>query len=136
MTDPKRILAEASTIVVVGASRDPEKPAHSVPLQMMRHGWTIIPVNPFVDEIFGVRAFPSLADVPGPLDMVNVFRPSADALDVVRQAVGIGARSIWLQLGIVNAEARRLAEEAGIPYVEDRCLAVERAVGRLTRRDG
>ena len=136
MTDAKRILAETSTIVVVGASRDPDKAAHSVPLQMMRHGWRIIPVNPFVPEIFGVPAYPSLADVPEPLDMVNVFRPSADALDVVRAAVQIGARSIWLQQDIVNAEARRIAEAAGIPYVEDRCLAVERALGRLSRVSG
>ncbi|GAB7049893.1 CoA-binding protein [Catenuloplanes indicus] len=136
MSDPREILAGTSTIVVVGASRDPGKSAHSVPLQMMRHGWRIIPVNPFVDQIFGVRAYPSLADVPEPLDMVNVFRPSADALDVVKAAVEIGARSIWLQQDIVNAEARRLAEAAGIPYVEDRCLAVERALGRLSRVSG
>ncbi|MDR7280594.1 CoA-binding protein [Catenuloplanes atrovinosus] len=136
MSDPREILAGTSTIVVVGASRDPDKPAHSVPMQMMRHGWRIVPVNPFVSEIFGVRAYPSLADVPEPLDMVNVFRPSADALDVVKAAVELGARSIWLQQGIVNAQARRIAEAAGIPYVEDRCLAVERALGRLSRVSG
>ncbi|GAB7041907.1 MULTISPECIES: CoA-binding protein [Catenuloplanes] len=136
MSDPREILAGTSTIVVVGASRDPAKSAHSVPLQMMRHGWRIIPVNPYGAEIFGVPAYPTLADVPEPLDMVNVFRPSADALDVVKAAVEIGARSIWLQLDIVNAEARRLAEAAGIPYVENRCLAVERALGRLSRVSG
>ncbi|MEV7227789.1 MULTISPECIES: CoA-binding protein [Polymorphospora] len=133
MRDALQILAEARVIAVVGASRDPHKPAHSVPLQMQRHGWRIIPVNPYAgDELFGERVYASLADIPHPVDMVNVFRPAADALEVVREAIAIGAPSVWLQLGIVSPEARRLAEEAGVDYVEDRCLAVERAVGGLS----
>jgi predicted CoA-binding protein len=109
------------------------KPAHSVPAQMKRYGWRIIPVNPFVDEVFGERAYKTLADIPERVDLVDIFRPAADAVDVVRQAVAIKAPAVWLQSGIVSAEARQIAEEAGMDYVEDRCLAVERAIGRLSR---
>ncbi|MFC0528241.1 CoA-binding protein [Phytohabitans kaempferiae] len=134
MRSAQQILAESAVIAVVGASRDPEKPAHTVPLQMQRHGWRIIPVNPYADELFGERVYRSLADIPEKVDLVDVFRPAEDAVEVVREAVAIGAPAVWLQLDIVSPEARRIATEAGIDYVEDRCLAVERAVGKLTRR--
>jgi hypothetical protein len=134
MRSAQQILAEAKVIAVVGASREPWKPSHSVPLQMLRHGWTIIPVNPYADEIFGVKAYRTLADIDGPIDLVDIFRPAADAVEIVRQAVAIKAPAVWLQSGIVSAEARRIATEAGLDYVEDRCLAVERAIGSLTRR--
>lgn len=133
MRTPQQILGEAAVIAVVGASRDPGKPAHTVPLQMQRHGWRIIPVNPHTDELFGEKVYRSLADIPHPVDLVNVFRPADDAVEVVRDAVAIGAPAVWLQLDIVSPEARRIAEEAGIDYVEDRCIAVERAVAGLSR---
>jgi predicted CoA-binding protein len=131
--DPQQILADAEVIAIVGASRDPRKPAHSVPLQMQRYGWHIIPVNPYADELFGEKVYRSVADIPHPVDLVTVFRPSQDAAEVVRAAVAAGAPAVWLQLDIRSAEGRRIATEAGIDYVEDRCLAVERAVGGLTR---
>ena len=134
MRTAQQILAETQVIAVVGASRDPSKPAHSVPLQMLRHGWRIIPVNPFVTEIFGERTYPTLADIDEPVDLVDIFRPAADAVEVVRQAVAIKAPAVWLQSGIVSAEARQIAATAGIDYVEDRCLEVERAMAGLTRR--
>ena len=133
MRSAAQILADARVIAVVGASRDPGKPSHAVPLQMMRHGWRIIPVNPFVDEIFGVPTVPTLADLGEPVDLVDVFRPARDAVDVVRQAVAIEAPAVWLQSGIVSAEARQIAEAAGLDYIEDRCLAVERALAQLTK---
>ena len=133
MRSAQQILAEATVIAVFGASRDPFKPAHSLPLQMIQHGWRVIPVNPFADEVFGIKTVPTLADIGEPVDLVDIFRPARDAVDVVRQAIAIKAPAVWLQSGIVSAEARRLAEEAGIDYVEDRCLAVERAVGSLTK---
>ena len=133
MRTAQQILAEAKVIAVVGASREPMKPSHSVPLQMLRHGWRIIPVNPFVDEIFGLKTYPTLADIGEPVDLVDVFRPAAAAVDIVRQAAAIHAPAVWLQSGIVSAEARQIAADAGMDYVEDRCLAVERAVGQLTR---
>lgn len=133
MRSAQQILADADVIAVVGASRDPHKPAHSVPLQMLRYGWRIIPVNPFVDEIFGIPTVPTLADLPEAVDLVDIFRPARDAVEVVRQAVAIKAPAVWLQSGIASAEARRIAVAAGVDYVEDRCLAVERAAGRLSK---
>ncbi|MFE9205361.1 CoA-binding protein [Micromonospora sp. NPDC007230] len=133
MRSAQQILADSAVIAVVGASRDPHKAARQVPAEMQQYGWRIIPVNPTVDELFGEKAYPSLADIPHPVDLVDVFRPAADAVEVVRQAVAVGAPAVWLQLGIVSAEARRIAEEAGIDYVEDRCLIVERAAAGLTR---
>ncbi|MFG1954091.1 CoA-binding protein [Micromonospora sp. NPDC048830] len=134
MRTAQQILADAAVIAVVGASSDPSKPAHTVPAQMQRYGWRIIPVNPWLEgELFGERAYRSLADIPHPVDLVNVFRRPADAVEVVRQAVAIGAPAVWLQLGIVSPEARRIAEEAGIDYVEDACLIIERAAAGLTR---
>ncbi|GAB3797644.1 CoA-binding protein [Micromonospora zhanjiangensis] len=134
MRDARQILAESAVIAVVGASRDPGKAAHSVPAQMQRHGWRIVPVNPVADELFGEPVYRSLADIPHPVDLVDVFRPAEDAVAVVREAIAIGAPAVWLQLGIVSPEARRLAEEAGIDYVENRCLVIERAAADLTRR--
>jgi uncharacterized protein len=125
--ETERLLRTYDTITVVGASRDPGKEAHAIPAQMQRHGWRIIPVNPYADELFGEKAYPTLADVPEPLGLVDVFRPSEDAAEIVRQAIAAGASAVWLQLGIVSAEACALAEAAGIAYVENRCLAVERA---------
>lgn len=132
MRDARQILADAKVIAVVGAARDPNKAAHRVPLQMQQYGWRIIPVNPAADVLFGEPVYRSLADIPHPVDLVDVFRPAHDTVEVVRAAIAIGAPAVWLQLGIVSPEARRLAEEAGIDYVEDRCLAIERAMGNLT----
>jgi predicted CoA-binding protein len=127
VTETERMLRTYRTLTVVGASRDPNKEAHAIPVQMQRHGWRIIPVNPYADVLFGEKVYRTLADVPEPLGLVNVFRPSADAAEIVRQAVAAGAPAVWLQLGIVSAPARAIAEAAGVAYVEDRCLAIERA---------
>ena len=123
----RRILEEMSTFAVVGLSSDPTKAAHSVPAAMQAYGWRVIPVNPHADTLLGEPVYRRLADIPEPVDVVNVFRPSAEAADITRQAVEIGAKAVWLQLGIVSAEARRIAADAGLLYVEDRCTAVERA---------
>jgi predicted CoA-binding protein len=123
----RRILEEFGTITVVGLSTDPTKAAHSVPAAMQAYGWRIIPVNPHADELLGEVVYRRLADIPEQVDMVNVFRPSVEAADVARQAAAIGAKALWLQLGIRSDEARRIAADAGMLYVEDRCLAVERA---------
>jgi predicted CoA-binding protein len=121
----ERILDRTHTIAVVGASRDPDKSAHGVPAMLQREGYRIIPVNPHADELLGERVHRTLASVDEPIDLVDVFRPSSDAAAVVRDAVAAGARAVWLQLGIASPEARKIAEAAGIDYVEDRCLAVE-----------
>jgi hypothetical protein len=107
---------------------------------MQRHGWRIVPVNLRGGVILGETAYRTLADLPGPPGLVDVFRPSAQAADVARQAVAAGATALWLQLGIGSVEARAVAEAAGLLYVEDRCLAVERRRVGLTaprlREDG
>ena len=128
---PYEILASATTIAVVGASRDPDKDAGAIPAVMQSHGFRIIPVNPYADELFGEPVYRSLADIPVHVDIVDVFRPAADTPEVARQAAAIGAGAIWLQQDIVSAEARAIAEAAGMEYVEDRCIAVERALHRV-----
>jgi uncharacterized protein len=131
---PQEILEAAATIAVVGASRDPGKAAGSVPLAMQAHGFRVIPVNPYAHKLFGERVYRTLADVREHIDIVDVFRPSRDAADVARQAVAAGAGAVWLQQGIVSDEARRVTEGAGLDYVEDRCIAVERALHQVERR--
>ena len=121
----ERILTTYDTITVVGASGDPFKAAHGVPAHMQRHGWRIVPVNPRGGTLLGEPAYRLLADIRGPVGLVDVFRPSAQAADVARQAVAAGATALWLQLGITSAEAQAIAAAAGLLYVEDRCLSVE-----------
>lgn len=121
----ERILTSYDTITTVGASNAPEKAAHYVPEHMQQHGWRIVPVNPHEDEILGERVYRTLAEIPEPLGLVNVFRPSEATPDFARQAVAAGATALWLQLHIASAEARQIAEDAGLLYVEDRCLIIE-----------
>ena len=128
-----RILRDSRTIAVVGCSADPAKAAHSVPADMQRAGYTVLPVNPNADRVLGVPAYPDLAAVPDRIDLVNVFRPAADAPAVAAAAARAGAKALWLQLGIRSAEAARIAAEAGMDYVEDACIAVERLRRGITR---
>jgi uncharacterized protein len=95
-------------------------------------GYRVIPVNPWADEILGERAYPSLAAVPDRVEIVEVFRPSSEAPTIARQAVQVGAKAIWLQLGLRSTQAKAIAEEAGLLYVEDRCMGVERALLGIT----
>ena len=121
----ERILTAYDTITVVGASAAAAKAAHSVPAYMQGHGWRIIPVNPHSEQILGEPVFRTLGDVPEQVGLVDVFRPPWQAPDIARQAVAAGATALWLQLGIASAEARAIAEGAGLLYVEDRCLVIE-----------
>lgn len=121
----EQILSKYDTITVVGASADPAKAAHTVPAHMQNHGWRIIPVNPRADELFGEPVYRTLGDIPEQIGLVDVFRPSDQTAEIARQAVAAGATALWLQLGIASAEAREIAENAGLLYVEDRCLVIE-----------
>jgi len=121
----EHILTSYDTITVVGASATATKAAQSVPAHMQRHGWRIIPVNPHADEILGEQVYRTLADVPEQVGLVDVFRPAWQAPDIARQAVAAGATALWLQLGIASAEARAIAEGAGLLYVQDRCVVIE-----------
>ena len=121
----ERILQTYATITVVGASSHPHKEAHGVPALMQRHGWRIIPVNLRGGQILGEQAYRTLAEIPEPVGLVDVFRPSEQTPEIARQAVAAGATALWLQLGIASDEARAIAEAAGLLYVENRCLAIE-----------
>jgi predicted CoA-binding protein len=121
----EQILQTYDTITVVGASPDPAKAAHTVPVHMKAHGWRIIPVNPHAEEILDEPVYRTLADLPERPGLVDVFRPSPQTPEIARQAVAAGATALWLQLGIASEEAKAIAEEAGLLYVEDRCLVIE-----------
>jgi len=127
------ILQSARTIAVVGASRDPGKAGGSVPAGLQRRGFRVIPINPYADTLFGEKVYRSLLDVPEKVDIVDVFRPSADAPAIARQAAAIGAKALWLQLDIRSGEARRIAEAAGMEYVEDECTAVVASLHRIRK---
>jgi uncharacterized protein len=120
----EKILTSYDSITVVGASRATLKAAHYVPEHMQSHGWRIVPINPVADTILGEPVYRTLADVPDP-GFVNVFRPSEQTPDIARQAVAAGATALWLQLHIASAEARQIATDGGLLYVEDRCLIIE-----------
>jgi predicted CoA-binding protein len=129
--DIKELLSSSRIIAVVGCSTNPEKDAHKVPLYMKNAGYRVIPVNPFAEEILGEKAYKSLLDIPDDIevDIVNVFRPSKDVPPIAEDAIKIGARALWLQLGIRNDEAAEKAEAAGLKVVQNRCIKVEH--GRL-----
>jgi uncharacterized protein len=128
----RTILKKYRTIAVYGMSKDPQKVAHHVPMHMREAGYEIIPVNPTVKEIGGMTCYPSLEDVPEHIEILNVFRPSEQTPDVAREAMARKKQRgdisvIWLQEDIKSDEARRLAEEAGITYLEDLCIKKELA---------
>lgn len=126
----KEIFENYNNIAVVGMSRHIEKPSFTVPSYMKKQGYKLIPVNPFADEIMKLKSFKSLIEVPDHIEIVLVFRPSKDALEITKKAIerknGKGdVKVIWLQLGIVNEEARILAEKEGVQFIQDKCMYVE-----------
>ena len=121
---PREILDRSPVLAVVGCSTHDWKDAHDVPRRLQQRGFRIIPVHLTATEILGERAYPRLAEVPEPIDTVVVFRPSREAAGVAAQAVEVGAKAVWLQLGLASAEARALCEAAGLGYVEDECTKV------------
>jgi len=123
----RAILTSVRTIAVVGASPRPQRPSHGVMRFLQRHGYRAIPVNPFAagSEILGERVYTSLADVPEPVDMVDVFRRSEAAGAVVDEAIAVGAKAVWMQLDVRDDAAAARAEAKGIEVVMDRCPAIE-----------
>ena len=121
----RQILREVRTIAVVGLSADPGKASHEVAAYLQANGYRIIPVNPRGGVVLGETVYADLRAVPEPIDLVDVFRPPAACLDVARAAVAVRAKVLWLQLGIVNAEAATLARDAGLTVVMDRCTLRE-----------
>lgn len=125
MRSPQQILAEARTIALVGASPQPERPSNQVMRYLLDVGYRVIPVRPpDCDDVLGVPCANSLAEINEPIDLVDVFRRPDFCAGHAREAVAVGAGALWLQVGIESAEARRIAEEGGLDYVENACTMV------------
>jgi predicted CoA-binding protein len=127
ISELRRILRSCRAIAVVGLSAEWHRPSFFAAKYMQQHGYRIIPVNPRYAEVLGERCFASLGDVAGPVDLVDVFRRTEDVLPIARQAVDIGARCLWQQIGVMNLEADGLARAAGLDSVMNRCVKIEHA---------
>lgn len=121
----RRLLAEAKTIAIVGLSTEKTKASNMVASYLQDEGFRVVPVHPKATEILGEKAYPDLASIPFPVDVVQVFRPASEVPGIVDQAIAIGAKAIWLQLRIVNIEAAERALAAGLTVVMDKCLKME-----------
>ena len=123
------ILSNCKTIAVVGLSVKPDRPANTIPTYLQAQGYRIIPVNPNLTEALGEKAYPNLRDIPEPVDVVDIFRRAEDVAPIVEDAIAIGAKVVWMQLGIVNEAAAAQAEAAGLQVVMDSCMgATHRAL--------
>jgi uncharacterized protein len=131
-TTIRRVLTEYRTWAVVGCSPDPRRDSHDVAAFLLSHGYRVIPVNPSCPEILGARCYPTVADIPEPVDVVDIFRRSELAGAHVDEAVAAGARAVWMQLGVVDEAAAQRAGAAGLDVVMDRCPKIE--LPRLERR--
>ena len=134
--EPARLLGRTKRIAMIGASPDPGRPSHGVMRQLLDAGYDVVPINPTVDQVLGKPAYATLEDAyaaTGPFDMVDVFRRPEHTPDIARSAVAIGAKSLWLQLGVVNWEAAQIAHDAGLTVVMDRCTAIEHRRLRFLR---
>jgi predicted CoA-binding protein len=123
----RRILREARVLAVVGLSAEWHRPSYFAAKYMQEHGYRIVPVNPRYETILGERCWPSLSAIPERIDLVDVFRKTDDVLPIAREAIAIGAKCLWQQIGVVNGEAYRLAVEAGLDSVMNRCVKIEHA---------
>jgi predicted CoA-binding protein len=121
----KELLLKTRTIAVVGLSDNPDRPSYHVSAYLQSHGYRVIPVNPTVTSVLGERCYPTLKDVPEPVDLVDVFRRPDAVPEVVNDAISIGAKAIWLQEGVVHHDAAAQAEAAGLRVVMDRCILRE-----------
>jgi predicted CoA-binding protein len=127
------VLRSSRTVAVVGLSSNALRPSNFVGFYLQRHGYRVIPVNPRESEILGETSYPSLADIPEPVDAVNVFRASDAVPGIAAEAVAIGAKSLWLQFGVISEEGVEIAEAGGLQVVMDRCMKIEHArhMGRM-----
>ncbi|MFC1974176.1 CoA-binding protein [Chloroflexota bacterium] len=119
------VLNSSRVVAIVGLSSKPERPSYRVASYLKEHGYTIVPVNPGISEILGERCYPNLTLIPEAVDVVDIFRASVDVLPIVEEAVKIGAKTVWMQEGIVNEEASAVAREAGLQVVMDKCMLKE-----------
>ena len=121
----QQIFAQSRTIAVVGLSPKPHRPSNQVALYLQQAGYTIIPVNPGQEEILGQVCYPDLLSIPGPVDVVDVFRRADQVEPIARDAIAIGAKVLWMQQGIVNVRAAEIAARAGLTVIMDRCMKVD-----------
>lgn len=121
------ILRESRTIAMVGLSSNPFRPSHFAAIYMISEGYRVIPVNPRETEILGQKCYPSLRDIPEPVDIVDIFRDPKAVPPIVEEAIAIGAKTVWMQLGVINLEAAQRAREAGLQVVMDACVKIEHA---------
>jgi predicted CoA-binding protein len=133
VTRIQRVLHNTRSIAIVGLSNNPLRASYFVGYYLKRHGYRVIPVNPREPEILGETSYPSLRDVPEPIDVVDVFRAPSAVPDIARDAVAVGAGTLWTQFGVINFDGARIAEEGGLNVIMDRCLKIEHAryVGRM-----
>ena len=130
MTDAntlRRILDTSESIAVVGMSNKVHRPSYFVGKYLLDHGYTVYPVNPTFDEVLGIRSYPTLEDIPGTVDMVDCFRRSDQMVELAKSAIAIKAKVLWMQLGVINEDAKVLAENAGLEVVMNRCTKIEHA---------
>ena len=127
MSDIKNILSKYRSIAMIGVSNDPTKASTIVMKYMQKYGFKVYPVNPSAkgQKILGQEVFSKITDIKEPIDIVDVFRPSKEAIDIAKDTVNIGAKVLWLQLGIKSDEAKKIVEKNKIEYVEDRCTKME-----------
>ena len=127
MSDTKNILSKYKSIAMIGVSNDPTKASTIVMKYMQKYGFKVFPVNPKAkgQKILGEKVFEKITDIKDPVDIVDVFRPSKEALEIAKDTVSIKAKVLWLQLGIKNVEAKKIVEENNIDYIEDRCTKME-----------
>ena len=123
----RRILRDCRTIAIVGLSAEWHRPSNFVAKYLQQHGYRVIPVNPRYTEVLGERCYANLSDIADRVDMVDVFRRTEDVLPIAEQAVRIGAKCLWQQIGVMNAQAAALAQAAGLDAVQDRCVKIEHA---------
>ena len=124
----KQILEDAVTIAVVGLSDNPERTSYMVSAAMQAKGYRIVPVNPNAEQVLGEKSYPSLTDIPFPVDIVDVFRRSEHTPPIAEEAAAIGAKVLWLQQGVISEEAAAIAAQAGLNVIMDRCIKVEDAI--------
>jgi predicted CoA-binding protein len=129
----RHLLLSARTVAVVGLSSNVLRPSNFVGFYLQRHGYRIVPVNPRESEILGETSYPSLTDIPFPVDVVDVFRAPSAVPGIAREAIEIGARALWLQFGVISPEGAQIAEDGGLQVVMDRCMKIEHAryLGRM-----
>jgi predicted CoA-binding protein len=130
----KKILTDATTIAIVGASSNPDKASHGIMQKLQKAGYRVIPVNPSESEILGERSYPSLVDVPEPIDIVDVFRRAEDTPGIADEAATIGAKVLWLQSGISSEEAADRAARGGLVTVMDTCIGATHSLLRVAKK--